>query len=118
MPPPGPTGKSRADGVRDTFLRGATAMQELIEPMITGKPYPIKGLVIYGTNLFHTVPNVPRTKEALKKLDFVLAIDVLPQDHIRLGGCGLARGHLPGALRRAMGVRPQDALHRPAGAGD
>lgn len=82
MPPPGPTGKSRADGVRQKFLRGATAMQELIEPMITGQPYPIKGLVIYGTNLFHTIPNVPRTKEALKNLDFVLAIDVLPQDHI------------------------------------
>ena len=80
--PPGPTGKARADGVRDTFLRGATAVQELIEPMITGKPYPIKGLVVYGTNIFHTIPNVPRTKEALKKLDLVLAIDVLPQDHI------------------------------------
>ena len=29
--------------------------------MITGKPYPIKGLIAYGTNLFHTLPNVPRT---------------------------------------------------------
>src|SRR5574341_1779829 len=57
-------------------------MQELIEPMITGKPYPIKGLVLYGTNLLHTVPNVPRTKAALENLDFVLAVDVLPQDHI------------------------------------
>ena len=82
MPSPGPTGKIRADGVREKFLRGATALQELIEPMITGKPYPIKGLVVYGTNLFHTIPNVPRTKEALKNLDFVLVIDVLPQDHI------------------------------------
>jgi thiosulfate reductase/polysulfide reductase chain A len=80
--PPGPTGKVRADGVRQKFLRGATAMQELIEPMVTGKPYPIKGLVLYGTNLFHTVPNVPRTQEALKNLDFVLTIDVLPQDHV------------------------------------
>ena len=50
--------------------------------MVTGKPYPIKGLVVYGTNLLHTVPNVPRTKEALRKLDFVMSIDVLPQDHI------------------------------------
>jgi thiosulfate reductase/polysulfide reductase chain A len=57
-------------------------MQELIEPMVTGEPYPIKGLVLYGTNLLHTVPNVARTKEALKKLDFVLTIDVLPQDHV------------------------------------
>ena len=80
--PPGPTGKVRADGARDKFLRGATAIQELVEPMVTGKPYPIKGLVVYGTNLLHTVPNVPRTKEALKTLDFTLAVDVLPQDHI------------------------------------
>jgi thiosulfate reductase/polysulfide reductase chain A len=57
-------------------------MQELIEPMLTGKPYPIKGLVLYGTNLLHTVPDVPRTKRALAALDFVLAIDVLPQDHV------------------------------------
>ena len=36
------------DGVRDRFMRGPTAMQELIEPMVTGAPYPIKGLFIYG----------------------------------------------------------------------
>jgi thiosulfate reductase/polysulfide reductase chain A len=80
--PPGPTGKTRADGARERFLRGATATQELIEPMITGRPYPIKGLIAYGVNLFHTIPNLPRTKEALGRLDFVLAIDALPQDHI------------------------------------
>lgn len=80
--PPGPTGKTRADGARQTFLRGGTAIQELIEPMITGKPYPIKGLIAYGTALFHTLPNVPRTKEALKKLDFVMVVDTLPQDHV------------------------------------
>ncbi|NJN83423.1 MAG: molybdopterin-dependent oxidoreductase [Caldilineaceae bacterium] len=80
--PEGPSGKSRADGARDTFLRGATAMQELIEPMISGKPYPIKALVVYGVNLLHSVPNAERTLEALKKLDFVLVIDVLPQEHV------------------------------------
>lgn len=80
--PPGPTGKVRADGAREKFLRGATAIQELVEPMVTGQPYPIRGLVVYGTNLLHTVPNVPRTLEALKKLDFVMTIDVLPQDHV------------------------------------
>lgn len=82
MLPPGPTGKTRADGVREKFLRGATAMQELFEPMITGQPYPIKGLIVYGSSLFHTVPNVPRTREALEALDLVVAVDVLPQDHL------------------------------------
>lgn len=80
--PLGPSGKARADGARDTFLRGPTAAQELIEPMITGQPYPIKGLFAYGFNLFHTIPNLPRTKEAVQNLDLFVAIDVLPQDHI------------------------------------
>lgn len=82
MLPPGPTGKARADGAREKFLRGATAMQELFEPMLTGAPYPIKGLIVYGTSLFHTVPDVARTKRALEALDLVVAVDVLPQDHL------------------------------------
>lgn len=80
--PLGPSGKARADGARTKFLRGATAMQELIEPMITGEPYPIKALIVYGTNLLNTVPDVARTIEALKKLDLVVAIDVLPMEHV------------------------------------
>lgn len=68
--------------MREKFLRGGTAMQELLEPMITGQPYPIKGLIAYGTSLFHTMPNPARTREAIKNLDFFLAVDVLPQDHI------------------------------------
>ncbi|MBT8201973.1 MAG: molybdopterin-dependent oxidoreductase [Acidimicrobiia bacterium] len=80
--PLGPSGKARADGARTSFLRGATAMQELIDPMISGEPYPIKGLVTYGVNLFNSIPNVPRTVEAVKELDFFLAVDVLPMEHI------------------------------------
>ena len=80
--PLGPTGKARADGARDTFWRGATAIQELIDPMITGDPYPIKGLIVYGTNLLNSIPNKPRTIEALKALDLVVAIDVLPMEHV------------------------------------
>lgn len=80
--PLGPSGKARADGARTKFLRGATAMQEMIEPMITGEPYPIKALIVYGTNLLNTVPNPERTIEALKKLDLVVVIDVLPMEHV------------------------------------
>ncbi len=100
--PLGPTGKARADGARDTFLRGATALQELIDPMITGDPYPIKGLIVYGTNLLNSIPNEPRTIEALKALDFVVAIDVLPQEHVAWADVVLPEATLPGALRRAV----------------
>lgn len=51
--------------------------------MITGEPYPIKGLVAYAVNLFHSLPNQARTRKALQALDFSVAIDILPQDHIR-----------------------------------
>lgn len=80
--PLGPTGKARADGARDTFLRGPTAMQELISPMIDDDPYRIAGLIVYGTNLLNSIPMPNRTIEALKRLDFVLAVDVLPQEHV------------------------------------
>jgi thiosulfate reductase/polysulfide reductase chain A len=80
--PLGPTGKARADGARDKFWRGPTAMQELIDPMITDDPYRIAGLIVYGVNLLNSVPVPSKTIEALKKLDFVLAVDVLPQEHI------------------------------------
>ncbi|MEN8238510.1 MAG: molybdopterin-dependent oxidoreductase [Actinomycetota bacterium] len=80
--PVGPTGKARADGVKEDFLRGATAIQELIDPMITDDPYRIAGMIVYGVNLFNSLPMPERTREALEKLDFVLAIDVLPQEHV------------------------------------
>ena len=80
--PLGPTGKARADGVRDAFMRGPTALQELIEPMLTGDPYPIKALMAYGVNMLHSIPNPQRTLQAIQALDFFVAIDVLPQEHI------------------------------------
>lgn len=67
---------------RGKFFGSATAVQELIEPMITGDPYPIKGLFSYGVNLFHSIPMVERTKEALRHLDLYVAIDVLPMEHV------------------------------------
>lgn len=81
QPQPRP-GKGRADGLGQKFLKGAVAIQELLEPMITGKPYPIKGLVTYAVNLFHSLPNPERTRRALEALDFHVVIDILPQDHV------------------------------------
>ena len=67
---------------RGKFFGSATAVQELLEPMITGEPYPIKGLFSYGVNLFHSIPMVERTKEAVRNLDLYVAIDVLPMEHV------------------------------------
>jgi thiosulfate reductase / polysulfide reductase chain A len=77
----GPTGKVRADGVQDRFLQGPTAIQELIEPMISGAPYRIEALIASGVNLFHAIPNPARTKEALANLELFVAVDVLPMEY-------------------------------------
>ena len=58
-------------------MRGATAMQELIEPMITGEPYPIKALIVYGVNLLNTLPMPERTLEALKKEHAFMEVVIL-----------------------------------------
>jgi thiosulfate reductase / polysulfide reductase chain A len=57
-------------------------MQELIDPMISGDPYRIEGLICYGVNLLQSIPNPERTKEALRNLELFVAIDVLPMEHI------------------------------------
>jgi thiosulfate reductase/polysulfide reductase chain A len=48
---------------------------------ITGKPYPVKGWVVYGCNVMKALPNQKETIEAIKNLDLMLAVDILPFEH-------------------------------------
>jgi thiosulfate reductase/polysulfide reductase chain A len=43
---------------------------------------PVKGWIIYGCNLTKTMPDNKETIESIKRLDLVVAIDVLPVDVI------------------------------------
>ncbi len=52
----------------------------LREATITGKPYPIKGWFVYGTNLIYSLPNVKETIKAIQKLDLLVVIDVIPSE--------------------------------------
>ncbi len=54
-----------------TGLRDAT---------ISGKPYPIKGWFVYGTNLMYSLPNVNETIKAIQNLDLLVVIDVIPSE--------------------------------------
>jgi thiosulfate reductase / polysulfide reductase chain A len=47
-----------------------------------GRALPDQGALLYGVNLFHSIPMVERTKEALRNLDLYVAIDVLPMEHV------------------------------------
>lgn len=49
----------------------------LPEAILKGQPYPIKGMIIAGGNPGLEWPNSRQTQEALKKLEFLLVIDVV-----------------------------------------
>jgi thiosulfate reductase / polysulfide reductase chain A len=46
----------------------------------TGKPYPVKGWLVHGTNLIQAMPNAGETIAAIEQLDFLAVVDVLPTE--------------------------------------
>ncbi len=50
------------------------------EATITGKPYPIKGWLIYATNLMQALPNRDETIKAIQNLDLMVVVDVIPSE--------------------------------------
>ncbi|MCF7689410.1 MAG: molybdopterin-dependent oxidoreductase [Cephaloticoccus sp.] len=47
---------------------------------ISGLPYPVKGWLVYATNLLHALPNEAETIEAMKQLDLLVVVDVIPSE--------------------------------------
>jgi len=45
---------------------------------LTGKPYPIKGWVVYSANLMQALPNERETLDAIDKLDLLVVCDTVP----------------------------------------
>jgi len=50
------------------------------EATITGNPYPIKGWMVYATNLFQALPNEQETIQAIQNLDLMVVVDVIPSE--------------------------------------
>ncbi|MDI6801813.1 MAG: molybdopterin-dependent oxidoreductase [Thermodesulfovibrionales bacterium] len=48
---------------------------------ITGNPYPVKGWIANGCNVMKTLPNQKETIEAIKNLDLMVVVDILPFEH-------------------------------------
>jgi thiosulfate reductase/polysulfide reductase chain A len=60
-----------ADGALTTGIRNAT---------LTGEPYPIKGWMVYATNLLQALPDQRQTIEAIQRLDLMVVVDVIPSE--------------------------------------
>lgn len=50
--------------------------EEIADSILTGSPYPIKGMLVFGTNLVTTTARSTRIIEALKKLEFLAVHDL------------------------------------------
>lgn len=55
----------------------------IIAATLAEKPYPIKGWIIYGQNILESIPARQTTLAAMKKLDFLAVVDVLPTEQTR-----------------------------------
>ncbi|MFO1076796.1 MAG: molybdopterin-dependent oxidoreductase [Planctomycetota bacterium] len=59
-------GEAISTGIRDATLSGA--------------PYPIKGWLVYATNLLHALPDQAATLRAIQQLDLLVVVDVIPSE--------------------------------------
>jgi len=50
------------------------------EATLTGKPYPIKGWLVYATNLMQCLPDQEETIRAIRNLDLLVVVDVVPSE--------------------------------------
>ncbi|MGE3276844.1 MAG: molybdopterin-dependent oxidoreductase [Vicinamibacterales bacterium] len=56
------------------------AYVELREAVLADDPYPVRGWMIYKQNPMHILPDRRRTEAMFRKMDFVVAIDIIPSD--------------------------------------
>ncbi|MFP4529084.1 MAG: molybdopterin-dependent oxidoreductase [Candidatus Kapaibacterium sp.] len=47
---------------------------------ISGDPYPIKGWLVYATNLMQALPSQEETLKAINNLDLMVVVDVIPSE--------------------------------------
>jgi len=47
---------------------------------ISGKPYAIKGCVVWGQNPMQTIPKQEKMKQVFNAMDFIMCVDVMPTD--------------------------------------
>jgi len=76
---PKPLREKVDNGGRYPFAR-ETLTTGIREATITGKPYPIKGWLVYATNLLHALPNENETIKAIENLDLLVVVDVVPSE--------------------------------------
>jgi len=78
----------------------------VVEAMLTGSPYPIRGLYVSGVNIVVTYPNTPRTIAAINSLDFVVGAGHMMNPTLAL--CDIV-------LPKTTGLEEQEVSLEPGG---
>ncbi len=65
-------------------IYGEGQAMALVDSLLTGKPYPVKAMIICGGNPAVTWPNSKKVVKALKKLDFLVVIDLFMTETAKL----------------------------------
>jgi len=80
--PPYPTSaRGKVDNPEHRFPFASEAITTGIrEATLTGQPYPVKGWLVYATNLIHALPNEAETIRAIESLDLMVVVDVIPSE--------------------------------------
>jgi len=73
--------RPKADNPDKKFpFAGESLTTGLREATLTGEPYPIKGWMVYATNLMNALPNQEETIRAIQNLDLLVVVDVVPSE--------------------------------------
>ncbi len=80
--PPYPTStRGKVDNPDSKYPFASEAITSGIrDATISGKPYPIKGWMVYATNLLQALPRQEETIQAIQNLDLMVVVDVLPSE--------------------------------------
>ena len=68
------------DELKHPFTPPGTPTELIRDAALTGKPYPIKGCVIWGQNPMQTIPGQEKMKAVFRQMDFIMCVDVMPTD--------------------------------------
>lgn len=80
-------------GTKYAFGHGSGIYCEVRDAMLTGKPYQLRVGVFAFQNFVMSVPNTSKNIEALKRLDFIVAIDTLLSETAELADIVIPGSH-------------------------
>ena len=81
--PPDEPGADRVDGLKKKYPlanQGDGVYSSLREAVLSGRPYPVKGWMIYKQDPIHAVSDSAKTIEMMKQMDLIVCIDIQPSD--------------------------------------